>query len=326
MPADVWYGADCEIRIGRRANAATAPTTWQAAEFMQLTVNPTQERRERNKLGVPGTRHNSLDPIKSRKAFFRLTAELVLDLDSRQLPIWLRYAMGEPAAAVENTENAELFDHVWSSGSKAEQYFDIQVKVGAADVRIYEGLTLGTLAASVTGENTQDFDLNMSLRGLRRRKAAAFEGSAPTEVPAEAPMLRALYLVDDVAADNTLNASFTYDRALSEGLFLSPTPTISSNRPNAGSGHSMSATFRAVGATFDEIEEEDTIFSAAIDFIGVEEDHRIRLEQPQSMLAPGSLPISGAGMIERTFNSTGHQNASTPATVITVTNDQATYA
>lgn len=327
MPADVWYGAECEVRIGRRANAATAPiaAVWQSIEFMQLTVNPTQEWRERAKLGVPGTRHNVLDPIKPRKAFFRLTAELVIDMDSRQLPIWLRHAMGAPAAAVENAENAALFDHVWSSGSKAEMYFDLQVKVGTNDVRIYEGLTLASIAANVTGENTQDFDGNLSLRGLSRRKVNAFEGDAPIACPTEAPMLRAQYLVDDVAADNTLNASFSYDRALSEGIFLSPTPTVSSNRPNAGAGHSMSASFRAIGEAFDDIEADETVFASAINFLGVEDDHRIRFEQPQSMLAPGALPISGAGMIERTFNSSGHQSPTVPASRITVTNDVAAY-
>ena len=323
MPTDVFHGADCEARIGRRANVSTAPTSWQAVEFMQLTVSPTQEWRQRPKLGVPGSRHNALDPIKPRKGFFRVSAELVLDADSRQLPIWLRLAMGAPAAAV---ANGDLYDHVWSSGSKTEQYFDLQLKVGATDVRIYEGLTLASISAAVTGENTQDFDLNLSLRGLRRRKVNAFEGDAPTAAPAEAPMLRAQYLVDDVAADNTLNANFSYDRALAEGLFLSATPTISSLRPNAGAGHSMSATFRAIGEAFDDIEADETVFAAAIRYIGVETDHVIRLEQPQSMLAPGAMPVQGPGMIERTFTSTGHQSSSSPATVITITNDVEAYA
>lgn len=325
MPSDIWYGAECEIRIGRRANAATPPiaAVWQAIEFMQLTVNPAQEWRERPKLGVAGKRQNVLDPIKPRKGFFRLNGELVIDMDSRQLPIWLRHAVGAPAAPV---VNGSLYDHVWSSGSKDEMYFDLQVKVGASDVRIYEALTLASISANITGENTQDFDGNLSLRGLSSRKVNAFEGDAPIACPAEAPMLRGLYLVDNVAADNTLNASFTYDRALSEGLFLSTTPTVSSNRPNAGAAHSMSATFRAIGEAFDDIEADETVFASALNFLGVEEDHRIRFEQPQSMLAPGALPIAGAGMIERTFNSSGHQSATVPASRITVTNNIAAYS
>lgn len=323
MPTDVWFGADCEARIGLRANATTAPTAWQSVEFMQLTASPTQEWRERPKLGVPGTRQNALDPIKPRKGFYRLGAELVLDADSRLLPLWLFMALGAPAAPV---VNGDLYDHVWSSGSKAERYFDLQLKVGATDVRIYEGLTLASISAAIAGENTQDFDLNLSLRGLSSRKVNAFEGDAPTAAPAEAPMLRAQYLVDDVAADNTLSANFTYDRALSEGLFLSATPNISSLRPNAGAAHSMSATFRAIGEAFDDIEADETVFAAAIRYIGVETDHVIRLEQPQSMLAPGAMPVQGPGMIERTFNSTGHQSSTVPATRITVTNDIAAYA
>lgn len=322
MPNDVWYGADCEARIGRRADRDTPPAAWQSIEFMQMTVTPSQEWRQRPTLGVPGRRQNVLDPIKPRKGFFRLSAELVLDLDSRQLPLWLIMAMGDPAAAV---ENGDLYDHVWSSGDKAERYFDLQIKVGATDVRIYEGLTLASLSTQGAGENTQDFDLNLSLRGLSRRKVNAFEGGAPTACPDEAPMLRVLYKVDDVAADNTLSASFTWDRGLQEGVFLSSTPTVQSNRPNGGT-HSMSVSFRAVAEAFDDIEVEETEFAASLDYLGVVADHRIRLEQPNSMLSPGALPITGGGMIERTFTSSGHQTPTVPATRITVTNDVADYS
>lgn len=325
MPADIWYGADCEMRIGRRANATTPPASWQSIEFMQLTVNSSQEWRERPKLGVPGKRQNSLDPIKPRKGFYRVTAELVLDADSRQLPILLRMAMGAPTSA-QNGDNEALYDHVWSSGAKTEQYFDIAIKVGTNDVRFIEGLTLATIASQFGGENTQDFDINLSLRGLSRSKGADFVAGDPTACPDEAPILRALYKVDDVAADNTLNASFSYDRALVEGLFLSATPNVTSNRPNAGAAHNMTATFRAVAAAFDTIEEEETVFAAALDLLGVVEDHRILFEQPNSMLAPSPIPITGAGVIERTFNSSGHQTADTAATRITVTNDVAAYA
>ena len=326
MPNDVWYGADCEIRIGRRANAATAPTGWQSIEFNTLTFNPNQEWRERPKVGVPGKRQNTLDPIKPRKGFRRCSLELVIDGDTRQLPILLFHALGAPAAATENADNEDLFDHVWVSGSKTEQYFDIQIKVGATDVRIFEGLTLANLALQAAGENTQDFDINLTLTGLDWRKVNAFEGGAPTACPDEAPMLRALYLVDDVAADNTLTASFTWARALSEGVFLSERPAVSSNRPTIGGSHSIAATFRAVAEAFDDLEEEETVFSAAIKLLGVVPDHAVRLEQPTSMLAPGPVAINGPGMIERSFTSNGHQTPTTPATVITVTNDVATYA
>lgn len=326
MPTDVWYGADCEIRIGRRANAATAPTTWQGLEFNTLTFNPNQEWRERPKIGVPGQRQNTLDPIKPRKGFRRCSVELMVDGDTRQLPILLLYALGAPAAATENADNEDLFDHVWSSGSKTEQYFDIQIKVGASDVRIIEGLTLANLALQAAGENTQDFDINLTLTGLNWRKVNAFEGGDPTACPAEAPLLRALYLVDDVAADNTLSASFTMGRALSEGVFLSATPAVSSNRPTIGGTHTITASFRAIGEAFDDIEADETVFSAAVLMLGVVADHAVRFEQPTSMLAPGAIPINGPGMIERSFTSNGHQTPSSPATVITVTNDVASYA
>lgn len=323
MPADIWYGAECEIRVGRRADAATAPTSWQRLQFVQLTVNPTQEWRERPLLGDPSTRTNVLDPVRPRKGLFRLTAELTLDGDSRQLPLWLRYGLGAPAAAV---AVGPLWSHVWSSGAKTEAYFDLQVRVGANDVRIYEGLTIGRIAAQSGGENTQDFDFALSLRGLNRRKVAAFEGSTPTACPAEAPLLRAQYLVDGVAASNTLSAGFSWDRALQEQLFLSSTPVVAGNRPNAGAAHTLDATFRAIGAVYDDMEAAGTVFAAALDYLGVVADHRVRLEQPNSLLQSAALPVAGPGVIERSWTSQGHQSGSAPGTRISVTNDVASYA
>ena len=321
MPADVWYGGDCETRIGRRTNLATAPTVWQACDFMQLTITPTQEWRERAKIGNPAVRANVLDPTRPRKAFFRLTGELVLDLDSRSLPIWLRHSMGAPATAAASA----LFAHTFASGSKAEQYFDLAVKVGTNDVRVYEGLTLGQISAQVTGENTQDFNINLSLRGLRRTKLTDFPVSEVTAAPAEAPMLRAMFEVDDVAADNMLSGSFSYDRQLQEGIFLSPTPTVSSNRPNGGA-HTGSATFRAIGAVFDVMEEADATFKAAISYLGVVMGHKIKLEHPHALLQPSPLPIQGVGMIERTLNWAPFQAPDAPAARIIITNDVAAYA
>ena len=82
-------------------------------EFLTLTISPSQEWRERTKLGNPAIRKNVLDPTRPRKGFFRLTGELVLDADTRQLPIWLRAGLGAPVS----TANGDLFDHLFESGS-----------------------------------------------------------------------------------------------------------------------------------------------------------------------------------------------------------------
>lgn len=327
MPADIWYGAECEMRIGRRANKDTAPAAWQALEFMQFTANPNQEKRERAKLGAPGTRHNVLDPVMGRNGFFRLGCELVLDGDSRQLPLLLRAALGAPASAAD----ADLNSHVWSSGSKAETYFDIQIRVGANDVRIYECLTLSIFSVQYGGENTQDFDLNLSLVGLRRRKAAAFVGAVPGALPAEAPILRGVFEVDDVEASNMLTAAWTFNRSIQEGIFLSQTPTISHLRPGRGQGgaqspYSGTCSFRAVGKVFDDIEEEGDAFKPALVMLGVVAGHRIRLENPAATLSAAPLGVTGPGEIERTFSWGGHQTATTPAARIVVVNDVASYA
>ena len=321
MPADVWYGGDCETRIGRRANLETAPTVWQNFEFLSLTITPAQEWRERTKLGNPGIRKNVLDPTRPRKGFFRLTGELVVDADTRQLPLLLRAAMGPPAAAV---ANGELFDHTFESGSKAEQYFDLAIKVGDNDIRVYEGLTMSQLSTQFTGENTQDFNLNISLAGLRRKKLTAFPVGTVTAVPTEAPILRALFEVDDVAAGNMLTGSFSFSRQLQEGIFLSATPTVSSLRPNA-TQHSGSASFRAIGAVFDQMDEEEDTFAATFRMLGVQTGHLIRLRHPQALLAPSAIPISGPGQIERTINWSPYQTAAAAAAQIIITNDVAAY-
>ncbi|MBX9707051.1 MAG: hypothetical protein K2X61_03860 [Caulobacteraceae bacterium] len=321
MPTDIWYGADCETRIGRRADAETAPTTWQAIDFMSLTVTPQQEWRERAKLGNPAARQNALDPIKPRKGFFRETAELTIDADSRFLPLWLRAGMGAPATVTASA----LYAHTWASGGKAQTYFDLAVKVGEDDIRVYEGLTLAQISASLTGENTQDFDINLSLRGLRRTRLSDWPAGTVTGAPAEAPMLRCLFEVDDVAADHFLSGQWSYDRQLQEGIYLSATPTVSDLTPNGGQ-HTGSATFRAIGAAFDVMEEEDTPFEAAFAYAGVVAGHKIRVEHPQALLAPSPLPVQGVGQIERSLNWSPYQTSSSPAFRIVVTNNIASYA
>lgn len=321
MPTDIWYGGDAEARIGRRANLETAPTVWRNIEFLTLTVNPAQEWRERIKLGNPGIRKNVLDPTRPRKGFFRLTGELVVDADTRQLPLLLIAAMGPPAAAVVNDD---LYDHLFESGSKAEQYFDLAIRVGANDVRVYEGLTLAQLSIQFTGENTQDFNLNLSLAGLRRKTLTDFPAGMVEAAPTEAPILRALFEVDDVAASSMLGGSFSLTRQLQDGVFLSATPTVSSLRPN-GAQHAGSANFRAIGAVFDQMEEEEDTFAAAFRLLGVRTGHQIVLKHPQALLAPAPLPINGPGQIERSINWSPYQTAEAAAAQILITNDVETY-
>ncbi len=321
MPADVWYGAQCETRIGRRTNLETAPTAWQGVTYMSATFSPSQEWRDRPLLGSPGMRKNVLDPTRPRKGFFRLGAEVVLDADARSLPLWLRYSMGAPFTFA---GGAPFYSHSFDSGSRIEQYFDMAVKVGDADIRVYEGLTLGQISTQFAGETTQDFNINLSLRGLRRRRLSTWPTGTVTAAPAESPILRALFQIDDVAADNMLSGSFSYDRQIQEGIFLSPTPTVSSNRPNGGA-HSGSATYRAIGSVFDGMEEADTSFAAIFRMMGVEAGHYIDLKHPQALLAPSPLPINGLGMIERSLNWAPYQTASSPAATIVIGNTIAGY-
>ncbi len=238
------------------------------------------------------------------------------------MPLWLRYGIGAPTT----TGASAPYAHAWASGGKAEQYFDLAVKVGASDVRVYEALTLAQISGNVTGENTQDFDLNLSLRGLRRATPLTdFPAGDVADIPDEAPMLRCVFEIDDVAADAFLSGSFSYDRQLQEGVFLSATPTVSKNTPNGGA-HSGSATYRAIGAAFDTMEVGQTVFEPAFAYAGVVSGHKIRIEHTHALLAPSPMPIQGPGMIERTLNWSPFQTADAPALRIVVTNDVASYA
>lgn len=320
MPTDIFYGADAELRIGVMADKDTLPTAWHVAEFMSLTAAPATERRERPKLGV--ARHNPLDPLKPREGIKRVGLDVVLDADSLGTPRWLRALLGAPAtgAAVSG-----IYPHVWSSGGVTPAYCAIQVRVGTGKVYLYRGVTLGALAFSFTGEQTQDFDLQLSLRGLERSREDDWLSGTVTEAPAEAPVYRTVFRVDGVSVSDTLAAAYTWDRQLAEDLFASTTAAVSGLRPNGGV-HTGNVRFRAMGETFEDMEEDGTVFAADVQLIGVEVGHEIVLAHPQAMLQPGALEIAGPALIERTWNYVGHQDDDTPAAQITVKNNVTSYA
>jgi hypothetical protein len=321
MPTDdVFYGADSEMRIGIMADANTDPTAWQTMEFIQATFSPQRERRVRAKLGSP--RNNALDPIKPIPGFERLSADIVTDADSRQTPRWLRNLLGAPTTT---GPSSGIYTHVFASGSKTAALCAIQVRTGAAEIRIYRGLTLGALSLQASGEQTRDYDLSYSMRGLSRARAADWLTGTVAAVPAEAPISRTLFRADGVAAANTLDAQWSWDRQLAEDVFLSPTARISGVRPNGGALTGR-ARFRAVGAAFDTIEEGDTIFAPDLQMLGVVASHEIKLEHPHAQLNAPPLAIGGPGLMERTFDWFGFQDASTPGARITIKNDVASFA
>jgi hypothetical protein len=323
MPNDVFYGTDAEMRIGIMADAATDPTSWSNLEFVSYTHTPTRERNARPKIGRP--RNNPLDPIKPIPGFGRGSAELVLDADSRMLPLALRTFLGAPTTS---GPVSAIYTHLWASGARAPQYAAIQIKfAGDADalpVRVYRGVTLNSLAVNPSGEQTQNFDVNIALRSLRRSRVAAWIGSAPSAMPAIAPMARAQLLVNDVAASDTLQASWSYDRNLVEDVFLSPTPELSGLRPGE-TGLSGSAQFRALAAAFDLMEEQDTEFAARVQMLGVVASHELDFEHPHAQLNAPALPIAGPGLIERSVAWFAYQDAITPGAKITVKNDIVSY-
>jgi hypothetical protein len=228
---DEFYGADAELRIGLMADAATDPTTWQKLEFMSLTAAASTERRTRAKLGA-STRHNPLDPTKPRKGFSRVAMDIVVDGDTLQLPLWLRHTLGAPTTTGPATG---IYTHLWASGGKAVQYCAIQVRPDpTSKVYVYRGLTLDALAVSYTGENTQDFDISIALKGLRRQRVADWLTGTVTAAPAEAPVYRAVHRIDGVAPGNVLQGAWSWNRNVAEEIFASTTAAPVGLRPGRG--------------------------------------------------------------------------------------------
>lgn len=320
MPVDTFYGADCEFRIGHMADKDTDPTAWHKLQFMTMTQGQQRDRKARPKLGAG--RHNALDPVKPIPGFFRTSSDLVVDADSRQLPRLLRDLLGAPATT---GPVGGLYTHVWNSGVTTPQYAAIQLRTAADQVRVWRGLTLGALAISGTGEQVQDYDVQLSLRGLTRERPADWLAGAAEALPVESPMSRAVFRIDGAAATNTLNANWSWDRQLTEDVFLSTTANLSGLRPDGGV-LTGSARFRAVAEAFDDIEEADTVFAPDIQMLGVNAGHTIKFEHPHAQFAAAPLEIPGPGLIERTYSWSGHQDATTPGARITIVNDVASYA
>lgn len=320
MPNDIFYGSESELRLGIMADADTDPTAWHTLEFMSASFAVQRERRPRPKAG--STRHNPLDPIKPRAGFLRISADIVLDADTRQLARWLRDLVGAPATS---GPAGSIYTHVWSSGATDVALAAIQVRTADDEIRVYRGLTLGAISLQATGEQTQDYDIQLSLRGMSRARVADWLTGTAAAVPTEAPVLRTVFRVDGTAADNTLDASWSWDRGITEDLFLSTTPEVSGLRPGP-SALSGRAQFRAVGAAFDDLEEDDTVFAADLQMLGVETGHEIKLEHPQAQLNAPALTIPGAGLVERTVDWFGFQDAADPGARITIKNDVTSYA
>jgi hypothetical protein len=317
------YGADTQVRIGLQADVNTAPTVWWNVEFLSFALTPTRDRKERPKIGA--ARRNQLDPIKPRPGFLKLAGSLVLDADTRQLPIWLRVALGAPVT--ETGPVGGIYTHAWETGKPDQVYFTLQLKGAASQVRVVSGCTLATLAAQVAGENVQDFDINLGIRALSKSWSADWlSGVTTNALPTEAPISRALFKNNGTAVANTMNGSWSWDRKIQEDAFLSTTPNLAALRAGAGTGLTGSATFRDDGEAWDTIEEADTVIVPTFALLGVVTGHEIDLAFPNALLKGIPLEIPTPDLIQRTINFEAFQTSGAAGATVTVKNDVATYA
>lgn len=325
MSNDVFYGADSELRAGIRADKATAPTAWFNLEFNRLTLNGTNgERTRRPRLGA--ARQNTLDPLKPRRGLKRATPwDITVDGDTLMMGRWLHLALGDAVT----TGSSAPYTHRWQSGSKAEIYFDLAVRVGDGDVHWLKCCSLGSLSTEWTGENSQDFDIQMSGMAIDSSDDESdWPSGSVTGVTTPAPILRASLLINGTAADQVPAGGFTFDRNLQADYFAATdTPSNLANylRPGADPSHSGRATIRALAETLRGYAKAGTEFAVETRYTSVTTGHRLSFIQNQADMNDVPNDI-GTGVIERSFGWTGHQDSDTAALTIELVNSVASYA
>lgn len=315
------YGADTTCLIGLMPNLTTDPSTWYAMEHMGITITPTRQRKQRAKIGA--ARFNQLDPIKPRPGFLKLALGVKLDGDTRQLPTWLRATIGAPDT--EAGPASGIYTHTWNTGHAAQTYAALQLIGVGTNVRIVRGVTLSSLAMAFTGENTQDFDIDLSLRALSRARGSQLSGTV-TATPTEAPLSRAIFQVNSVAAAQTISGSWTWDRKIQEDAFLSTTANLSALRPGNETDVKGSTVIRDAGEAYDTMEENDTAFAALHQFLGVITGHEIDFNMPNALFEGIPVDVPTPDLIQRTANYMPFQTSSAPAGQLIVKNDVASYA
>lgn len=318
MANDPFYAQGAEIRVGKMADFATDPTAWFNLEYVSLSLAPGRDKRDRPLIGVP--LHNNLDTRRQVTGLERLSGQIVVPADTRQLARWLRMGWGAPSTAAASA----LYAHTWNSGVEAMSPFAVQVKMGGSDIRVFRGLVIGSIAMDAQGEQVDDFNVTLGLRGLSRSMETDWLTGSVTAVPAAAPVRRAVFTVDGAATARTMQASYNFDRKVEDQIFLSQNPTVAGVQAEGGMG-SGSAQFRAVGKVYDELAVAETPFAAGILGYGMVTDHKIELLAPKAEFAEPPVAIDGPGQVERSWSWASYQDASNPAGRVRITNDVATY-
>lgn len=319
MSTDIFFGQGAEVRVGLHPTPTTDPTAWFNLEVVRLSLQPGRDRRDRPLLGVP--LHNPLDQRKKVAGLEQVQGELVVPFDTRQLARWLALGWAAPVT----TGTGPLYTHSWASGVTTARQFALQLSYGASDIRIFRGLTISALSVDGQGEQVEDFDVRLSVRGVRSEDATAWLVGAVTAVPAQAPVRRVTFGVDGVDTARCDSAAWSVDRQVEAEVFLSATPVVSGVRPTDGVG-TGSATFRSVGRVYDLLEAGDTAFAARFRGHGRVTNHQVDLGFPVARLAPSPRLVDGPGLVQRTWSFDAEQAATTPVATLAVTNDVVTYA
>ena len=323
MSNDVFYGADCQLRIGVMADKSTLPDDWYHVEFNRATVSVQTTKVRRPRLGA--ARENVLDPLRPREGIRRVTMDIVIDGDSLMLPRWLRMMLGAPDTVDPDTG---LYNHTWTSGSKDEIYFAAAFRIGTQDVVLVRGASLSAISTDWGGDNSQDFDIQLTCMALDRTLEEGWPTGDVTNVTTPAPILRASARFNGTAVDQLPSGGFTWDRNLQADFYAvtgAANKVASYLRPGPEPSHSGRATLRSYGSTYDAFADAGTEFSAELRYLGVSAGHEIQFAHYLANM--NDIPHDiGTGVIERALAWSAHQDSETPACILTIINNVASYA
>ena len=327
MANDVFYGEECELRIGVRADRDTAPTAWFGLEFTKITLNYSREQVAKPRLGAP--RANPVEPLKPRKGLLKVAVDWQIDADLLSFPRLLRSMLGAPTTT---GPSGGLYTHVWAPANKTEFYFDIAILAGDGVMHWVQSCALSTLAVDAGAENVNGQELSLALMAINRIRDGSgdWPAGSVTAVTAPAPILRTRLLLDSTAVGQVLSAGFTLDRNLQADTYAPLTApsgeqTVSNLRPGDKQVSAGRANIRAAASEWDDLADAATDFAPELQLHGATSGQVIKLSIAQAEL-PVQPTTVGAGVTERSFSWTGHQTDSAASSSITVVNAVASYA
>lgn len=321
MPNDVYYQDDAECWLGHNAGAGD-PTTWTNVSYVSATSQRNKPREERPLKGRVG--NNPFDPLKPGDGFREGAGQLVFPLDVNILALVLQATLG-PATTNANADLDGYYVHQWTSGGRTIREATLALVFADGVVRYLRKFSFTDLAVNIDGGMVGTQNFSMGVLGRDFERSPAGPGGTLNPHPADGQVKRAQCYVDSSIASNVLSASWRWGRPIQGNRFLSPTPTISGLSPAEGSSAGATIRVRALADAFELMANVNTEFPLVLQ-AGELTGNYVNFSHLKSTFEepPLVLPES-RGVIERDFITRAYQAGGTPAIVIQLQNQTASY-